>query len=212
MAFCYGQKISFSGKNGNIQSMDMDELIQKIKDDPRNHSYAERGIPPIFQVNRNAVILIIGQAPGRKVEETLIPFNDASGRKLIDWMGISKEVFYSEKIGILPMDFYYPGKGKTGDLPPRRFMAEYHNEMRMFMPGIQMTILVGNYAVNHYLTERKYANLTETVRHYQEYLPGYFPIVHPSPLNARWHKNNPWFMNEVVPVLRQHVNSILKGE
>ena len=104
-----------------------DKIIRRLKEDSRNKSYTERGIPPIFQVSPKAQILIIGQAPGKKVEESLIPFNDKSGEKLVQWMGIDRDTFYSEKIAILPMDFYYPGKGKTGDLPPRSFIAkEYH--------------------------------------------------------------------------------------
>ena len=107
-----------------------DKIIKRLKEDSRNKSYTERGIPPIFQVSPKAQILIIGQAPGKKVEESLIPFNDKSGEKLVQWMGIDRDTFYSEKIAILPMDFYYPGKGKTGDLPPRSFIAkEYHKDI-----------------------------------------------------------------------------------
>lgn len=190
--------------------MSLDEIINEIKNDPRNEEYTKRGIPPIFQINPNARILIIGQAPGRKVEESCIPFNDKSGEKLINWLGIDKETFYSEKIAIMPMDFYYPGKGKTGDLPPRPFIAnEYHKEILDLMSDIRLTILIGKYSTDYYLKGKTKKNLTETVRNFEEYLPEFFPIVHPSPLNFRWQKNNPWFENEVVPVLREYVNSIL---
>ena len=190
--------------------MSLDEIINEIKNDPRNEEYTKRGIPPIFQINPNARILIIGQAPGRKVEESCIPFNDKSGEKLIDWLGIDKETFYSEKIAIMPMDFYYPGKGKTGDLPPRPFIAnEYHKEILDLMSDIRLTILIGKYSTDYYLKDKTKKNLTETVRNFEEYLPEFFPIVHPSPLNFRWQKNNPWFENEVVPVLREYVNNIL---
>lgn len=186
--------------------MSLDEIIN----DPRNEEYTKRGIPPIFQINPNARILIIGQAPGRKVEESCIPFNDKSGEKLINWLGIDKETFYSEKIAIMPMDFYYPGKGKTGDLPPRPFIAnEYHKEILDLMSDIRLTILIGKYSTDYYLKGKTKKNLTETVRNFEEYLPEFFPIVHPSPLNFRWQKNNPWFENEVVPVLREYVNNIL---
>ena len=104
--------------------MSVSEIIERIKADERNSEYTERNIPPVFQINEKARILVIGQAPGRKVEETLIPFNDKSGEKLISWMGIDKATFYSDEIAIMPMDFYYPGRGKTGDLPPRKFIAE----------------------------------------------------------------------------------------
>lgn len=187
-----------------------DKIIKKLKEDSRNKSYTERGIPPIFQVSPKAQILIIGQAPGKKVEESLIPFNDKSGEKLVQWMGIDRDTFYSEKIAILPMDFYYPGKGKTGDLPPRSFIAkEYHKDILDLMPDIKLTILIGSYSMKYYLGKGMKENLTETVRSYREYLPKYFPIVHPSPLNFRWQKANPWFEGEVVPVLKEMVGKIL---
>jgi len=187
-----------------------DKIIKKLKEDSRNKSYTERGIPPIFQVSPKAQILIIGQAPGKKVEESLIPFNDKSGEKLVQWMGIDRDTFYSEEIAILPMDFYYPGKGKTGDLPPRSFIAkEYHKDILELMPDIKLTILIGSYSMKYYLGKGMKENLTETVRSYKEYLPKYFPIVHPSPLNFRWQKANPWFEGEVVPVLRDMVEKIL---
>ena len=187
-----------------------DKIIKKLKEDSRNKSYTERSIPPIFQVSPKAQILIIGQAPGKKVEESLIPFNDKSGEKLVQWMGIDRDTFYSEKIAILPMDFYYPGKGKTGDLPPRSFIAkEYHKDILDLMPDIKLTVLIGSYSMKYYLGKGMKENLTETVRSYKEYLPKYFPIVHPSPLNFRWQKANPWFEGEVVPVLRDKVHKIL---
>ena len=190
-----------------------DKIIKRLKEDSRNKSYTERGIPPIFQVSPKARILIIGQAPGKKVEESLIPFNDKSGEKLVQWMGIDRDTFYSEKIAILPMDFYYPGKGKTGDLPPRSFIAkEYHKDILELMPDIKLTILIGSYSMKYYLGKSMKENLTETVRSYKEYLPKYFPIVHPSPLNFRWQKANPWFEGEIVPVLRDMVGKICKGE
>ena len=190
-----------------------DKIIKRLKEDSRNKSYTERGIPPIFQVSPKAQILIIGQAPGKKVEESLIPFNDKSGEKLVQWMGVDRDTFYSEKIAILPMDFYYPGKGKTGDLPPRSFIAkEYHKDILDLMPDIKLTILIGSYSMKYYLGKGMKENLTETVRRYKEYLPKYFPIVHPSPLNFRWQKANPWFEGEVVPVLREMVGKICKGE
>lgn len=186
--------------------MTVEELTKELERDPRNAGYTERNIPPVYQINKRAKILIIGQAPGKKVEKTLIPFNDKSGEKLMEWMGVSREIFYSDKIAIVPMDFYYPGKGKTGDLPPRRFIAEeYHQKILEMMPEINMTILIGQYAMKYYLKDSMKQNLTETVKAYRDYLPKYFPIVHPSPLNFRWQKNNPWFQDEAVPALRNSV-------
>ena len=192
--------------------MTLQEMEKQIKSDPRNAEYTARGIPPIFQINPEAEILIVGQAPGKKVEESGILFQDKSGEKLREWMGIDKELFYSKRIAIMPMDFYYPGKGKTGDLPPRRFIAEeYHPEILAMMPEVRLTILIGKYSVDYYLKKRAKKNLTETVRCYQEYLPEYFPIVHPSPLNFRWQAKNPWFESEVVPELRKRVADILEN-
>lgn len=188
-----------------------DKITEKLRRDPRNVLYTKRNVGPIYQLNDKAEILIIGQAPGRKVEESGVPFADKSGEKLREWMGVSEEEFYSQKIAILPMDFYYPGKGKTGDLPPRKFIAEeYHPEISKLMPNIKLTILIGQYAIKYYLGSEAQENLTETVRAFQDYLPKYFPIVHPSPLNFRWQAKNPWFEEEVVPVLRERVREILK--
>ena len=192
--------------------MTLQEMEKQIKSDPRNAEYTARGIPPIFQINPEAEILIVGQAPGKKVEESGILFHDKSGEKLRDWMGIDGKLLYSKRIAIMPMDFYYPGKGKTGDLPPRRFIAEeYHPVILEMMPEIRLTILIGKYSMDYYLKKRAKRNLTETVRCYQEYLPEYFPIVHPSPLNFRWQAKNPWFETEVVPELRKRVADILEG-
>ena len=190
--------------------MSISKIVEELKADERNAEYTRRGIPPIFQLNKDAKILIIGQAPGRKVEESQIPFDDKSGEKLISWMGIDRKTFYSDKIAILPMDFYYPGKGKTGDLPPRKFIAEeYHREFLDELTNVEMTLLIGKYSMDYYLKGKMKRNLTETVRSYEEYLPKYFPIVHPSPLNFRWQAKNPWFMEEVVPVLADRVAKIL---
>ena len=190
--------------------MSISKIVEELKADERNAEYTRRGIPPIFQLNKDAKILIIGQAPGRKVEESQIPFDDKSGEKLISWMGIDRETFYSDKIAILPMDFYYPGKGKTGDLPPRKFIAEeYHRELLDELTNVEMTLLIGKYSMDYYLKGKMKRNLTETVRSYEEYLPKYFPIVHPSPLNFRWQAKNSWFTEEVVPVLAERVAKIL---
>lgn len=190
---------------------ELETIRQEIMADERNASYTIRGIPPVYQIHSDARILLIGQAPGRKVQESLIPFHDASGRKLMEWLGIAPDVFWSDAVGIMPMDFYYPGKGKTGDLPPRAFMAkDYHARLREEMPNVRLTVLIGRYAIDYYLHGRMKENLTETVRNYREYLPEFFPIVHPSPLNARWQKKNPWFQEQVVPDLKKRVSLILK--
>ena len=191
--------------------MSIKDIVEQIERDKRNAEYTNKGIPPIIQADKAAKILIIGQAPGKKVEESLIPFNDKSGETLISWMGIDKDTFYSKEIAIVPMDFYYPGKAKTGDLPPRKFIAqEYHGPILKELNNIELTILIGKYSMDYYLKGRTKKNLTETVRCFDEYLPKYFPIVHPSPLNFRWQAKNPWFVQDVVPVLKKTVKKILK--
>ena len=191
--------------------MTIEEVIAQLKADVRNKSYTDRGIGPVFQINEQARILLVGQAPGAKVEASGIPFHDKSGETLMKWLGVTPEVFYSDKVAILPMDFYYPGKGKTGDLPPRRFIAdEYHKELRVLMPHIELTVLIGKYAMDYYLKGRMAKNLTETVRNFVAYCPEFFPIVHPSPLNFRWQAKNPWFLEDVVPVLKERVAKSLR--
>ena len=191
--------------------MSIKDIVKQIERDKRNAEYTNRGIPPIIQADKAAKILIIGQAPGKKVEESLIPFNDKSGETLISWMGIDKDTFYSKEIAIVPMDFYYPGKAKTGDLPPRKFIAqEYHGPILKELNNIELTILIGKYSMDYYLKGRTKKNLTETVRCFDEYLPEYFPIVHPSPLNFRWQAKNPWYIEDVVPVLKKTIRKILK--
>lgn len=191
--------------------MSIKDIVKQIERDKRNAEYTNKGIPPIIQADKAAKILIIGQAPGKKVEESLIPFNDKSGETLISWMGIDKDTFYSKEIAIVPMDFYYPGKAKTGDLPPRKFIAqEYHGPILKELNNIELTILIGKYSMDYYLKGRTKKNLTETVRCFDEYLPKYFPIVHPSPLNFRWQAKNPWYIEDVVPVLKKTISKILK--
>jgi uracil-DNA glycosylase len=192
--------------------MTLEQIVDELKSDPRNKAYTDRGVGPIMRISDKAKILIVSQAPGRVVEETGISFNDKSGDKLRDWMGVDRETFYSDKVGILPMDLYFPGKGKSGDKPPRRFIAkEYHEKLLALMPEVQLTLLVGKYAIDYYLKGRTGKNLTETVRRFREYLPDYLPIVHPSPLTLGWQKKNPWFEQEVLPELKERVHRILEA-
>lgn len=188
-----------------------DKIRDEIMADPMNKDYTEKGIPPLFKASKEANIVIVGQAPGRQAEATRLFWNDPSGDRLREWMNVTREEFYgSERIAQLPMDFYYPGKAKTGDKPPRKDFAEkWHPRLLAEMPQIKTIILVGSYAQKYYLGERCKENLTETVRNYREYLPNYLPLVHPSPLNIGWLKRNPWFERDVIPVLRE-ITSIVK--
>lgn len=188
------------------------KIIEEIKRDPENREFTQAGIDPLFFVDPEATILIIGQAPGRIAQEKRIFWDDPSGDRLRDWMGIDREQFYhSGKVAILPMDFYYPGKGKSGDLPPRAdFAAKWHPQLLKMMPKLELTMLVGSYAVKKYLKLKSSAKLTEVVKNYQTYQPDYFPLVHPSPRNQLWMKRNPWFAAEVLPVLKQEVAQAMK--
>ncbi len=196
----------------NCINMDIFEMIkQEIMADPMNDYYTRDGISPLFKASENAGIAIVGQAPGRKAEKSQLYWNDLSGDRLREWMGISREEFYgTDRIAHLPMDFYYPGKAKQGDLPPRKGFAEkWHPLLLEKMPNIETIILVGNHAQKYYLGNKMEKNLTETVRNYKNYLPKYLPLVHPSPLNIGWFKRNPWFESEVLLVLKEIVGNCL---
>lgn len=191
--------------------MIFEKIKQDIMNDPMNEAFTKKGIPPLFKASKDARIAIVGQAPGRKAEETRLFWNDLSGDRLREWLGVSREEFYkTNRIAHLPMDFYYQGKAKTGDAPPRKGFAEkWHPPLLDQMPNIEIIILIGGYAQKYYLNKRCERNLTETVRNYHKYLPEYFPLVHPSPLNIGWLKRNPWFENEVLQVLKDIVSSKL---
>lgn len=190
--------------------MDIEDIRKNLIEDPRNLEYSKREIYPIFQVNEKSKILIISQAPGRIVEESGIVFTDKSGENLVDWMGIDMDILHSELISVLPMDFYFPGKGKSGDLPPRKFIAkEYHKDIIDNLNNLELIILVGLYSQKYYLGDKMKSTLTETVKNFNEYLPDYFPIVHPSPRNNIWMVKNEWFKEDVIPILRSKVNEIL---
>lgn len=187
-----------------------DLITQAIMADPQNQSFTERGIKPLFAAPTSARINVIGQAPGIKAEQTRLYWNDKSGDRLREWLGVDRETFYhSGLFAVIPMDFYYPGKGTSGDLPPRKGFAEkWHPQILADLPNIELTILVGQYAQKHYLPQNK-SNVTETVKNYRQFLPHFLPLVHPSPRNQLWLAKNPWFENDVVPALRQRLKQIL---
>jgi len=193
--------------------MTADEIYQAIQADPQNQKFTLQGIQPLYHVDPDAEILLISQAPSRQAQAMMTFWDDASGDRLRDWMGVTKDQFYhSGKIAVLPLDFYYPGKQPHGgDLPPRKGVADkWHPALLKLMPKIQLTVLIGAYAQKAYLPTRP-KTLTATVAHYADYLPDYFPLVHPSPLNYGWLKQHPWFMTVVVPVLRQRVATIINN-
>lgn len=164
--------------------------------------------PVVRASDPRAKILIIGQAPGTKVHASGIPWDDASGKRLRDWLGVTPDQFYDERrFAIMPMGFCYPGRGKGGDNPPRPECAPlWHDRVRATLPNIKLTLLIGTYAQAHYLGSRRKATLGETVRAWRDYIDdGYLPLVHPSPRNQIWLKRNPWLEAEIVPYLRAHV-------
>jgi len=168
---------------------------------------------PVVQVGVEATILIAGQAPGKKVHQTGIPFDDPSGKTLRHWLGIDRATFYDpEKIAILPMGFCYPGRGKSGDLPPTTECAPlWRAKLLSLMPKIGLTLVIGRYAQLHHLGPEGKATLTETVRAYRDYLPNVFPLPHPSPRNGPWLKRHPWFDEDVIPALRDAVSNARKA-
>ena len=147
----------------------------------------------------------------RIAQDTHIVWNDKSGDRLRDWLGVDRDAFYdSGRLAIVPMDFYFPGKGRSGDLPPRRGFAEkWHPRLLELMPKIELTILIGNYANRYYLGMRTKDTLTDIVRDFRSYLPRYFPLVHPSPRNQIWMKKNPWFEQDVLPELKARVRKLM---
>lgn len=192
--------------------MTLDALLLQIRACVHCASGLPLGPRPILRAAQTSRILIIGQAPGTKVHESGIPWDDASGQRLRHWMGVTPDVFYDEKnIAIVPMGFCYPGKGISGDMPPRPECASlWHEKLLRELPQVQLTLLIGQYAHARYLGATAQPTLTETVRHWEDYMKrGFFPLVHPSPRNQIWLKKNPWFEQEVVPQLQQRVKNIL---
>lgn len=170
------------------------------------------GPRPVLQADPRARILIAGQAPGSRVHETGVPFDDPSGDRLRDWLGVTRETFYDPaKIAILPMGFCYPGTGKSGDLPPRRECAAAWRERLLGeLTELRLTLVIGQYAHRWHLSEPR-KNLTETVRAWRDYGPSVVPLPHPSPRNNIWMKKNPWFADELLPGLRRRVGDAMSA-
>lgn len=169
------------------------------------------GARPVFLVGARARLMIVGQAPGRRVHETGIPWNDPSGDLLREWLQLDRDAFYdTSRVAILPAGLCYPGTGPNGDAPPRPECAPlWHPRFRAALPRVELTLLIGAYAQAYYLKEARKKTLAATVQAWREYLPAYFPLPHPSPRNRRWLKMNPWFSEAVIPELRRRVKPYL---
>jgi len=178
------------------------------------HDDLPLGARPVVRMGATARLLIVGQAPGTKVHETGVPWNDPSGERLRIWLDMRDEDFYDEsRVAIMPMGFCYPGRlPNGGDAPPRRECApQWHGMLRALLPNVELTLLVGQYAQRYYLRELAGRTVAETVRNWRSYGPAFLPLPHPSWRTRNWARKNPWFEGEVIPELRRRVRSLMKG-
>ncbi|MFO1517849.1 MAG: uracil-DNA glycosylase family protein [Lysobacterales bacterium] len=189
----------------------MPALLQRIRACRLCAAHLPLGPRPVLRSRASARLLIVGQAPGTRVHASGIPWNDPSGERLRAWLGIDRDAFYDEaRVAIVPMGFCYPGKGRSGDLPPRAECAQtWHPQLLPQLPRIELTLLIGQYAQRYFLGTARGDDLTATVRAYRDYLPRCLPLPHPSPRNIGWFRRNPWFESEVLPTLRRRVQALL---
>lgn len=189
-------------------------LLAEIRACRACEAHLPHGPRPVLQVGRAARVLVVGQAPGARVHASGVPWDDKSGDRLRAWMGIGPERFYDpDCVALVPMGYCYPGRGASGDLPPRRECAElWLDRVLAQMPHVELTLLVGAYAQQRFLAGERRANLTETVAAWRDYGPSCIPLPHPSPRNQGWFKQHDWFERELVPVLRARVAAALSGE
>ncbi|MRG61378.1 uracil-DNA glycosylase family protein [Agromyces sp. CFH 90414] len=194
-----------------------DDVFEVLRDeiaaDPANAAFTALGWRPLVVGSPGSKVAILSQAPGRRAQESGVPFNDASGDRLLRWLDVPRDRFDDPSdFAIVPMDFYYPGKGASGDLPPRRGIAAAWHPRILGLIRPRLTILVGAHAQRFHLGDRWRGSLTETVRAWREFAPEVVPVVHPSPLNVGWHQRHPWFEEELVPDLRRRVAEALGTE
>lgn len=193
----------------------MSEALDTLLADIRTCRMCEAHLPlgprPVLRASADARLLVVGQAPGTRVHASGVPWDDASGKRLRDWLRMTPDVFYdSARIAIVPMGFCYPGKTGAGDAPPRpECRATWHPRLLPLLDKVRLTLLIGQYAQAYFLRERRRATLTATVAAYPDYLPRFFALPHPSPRNTGWFKANPWFERDAVPALRERVREAL---
>ena len=195
--------------------------MQKLLKDIRECRLCEPGLPfganPVVQASPSSRILVVGQAPGRRVHETGMPFNDPSGDRLREWMGVDRETFYDDsKIAIIPMAFCFPGTGKSGDLPPPPLCAEtWRQRLLDQLQNVELTIVLGQYAINWHIQrlegggKRRKETLTETVKRWKDFWPEMIPLPHPSPRNNLWLRKNPWMEEELIPALKAKIQELI---
>ncbi|MGH8072930.1 MAG: uracil-DNA glycosylase family protein [Lysobacter sp.] len=190
----------------------LDELLRDIRACRICEAHLPLGPRPVLRAGTEARLMIVGQAPGAKVHASGVPWDDASGRRLREWLGIDADTFYDEsQVAIVPMGFCYPGKAGSGDAPPRpECRATWHPRLLPLLPNVELTLLIGQYAQAYFLGTRRKGSLTATMRAWREYLPSQLPLPHPSPRNVAWFKANPWFEGEVLPTLRERVGGLLR--
>lgn len=191
----------------------MQKLLSEIRGCEVCKAHLPLGPRPILAGSESSRIVLVSQAPGRKAHEQNKAYDDPSGRKLREWLGVTEEQFYNpDNFAILPMGFCYPGKAKSGDMPPRKECAPlWHDLVWKDLKNVRLILLIGKYAQDHYLGNSGKKNLTENVTNYVDFLPDYFPIPHPSPVNRFWTIKNSWFEADMVPELRNRVSEILKN-
>jgi len=196
-------------KKKQANKIKLTDLLSEIRACRECEATLPLGPRPIVRAAKGARLLIVGQAPGTRVHESGIPWDDPSGERLRDWLGMNSSEFYDEsRVAIVPMGFCYPGKGKSGDLPPEPACAPlWHEKLLAQLPNISLTLLIGSYAQNHYLGRTR-ETLTARVQRWEDFGPDTFPLPHPSPRNQFWLRKNPWFELEVVPRLRERAAAV----
>jgi uracil-DNA glycosylase len=189
----------------------LESLLAAVRACRACEAHLPLGPRPVLTAAATARILIVGQAPGARVHRTGVPWDDPSGERLRDWMGVSADVFYDEsRIAIIPMGYCYPGRGKGGDLPPRPECAQLWLEPLLArLPMIELTLLIGQHAQRHFLGKRRKASLAETTRAWAQYCPPYIPLPHPSPRNTPWLQRNSGFEQHLLPELRRRIEALL---
>lgn len=192
----------------------LDRLLGEIRACRVCEAHLPLGPRPVLRASATATLLVAGQAPGTLVHGSGVPWDDASGVRLRGWLGLDKAAFYDEaRVAIVPMGFCYPGRGASGDLPPRpECRATWHPRLMPLLPGIRLVLAIGSHAQAWHLGAARKATLTDTVRAWRDYAPRVFPLPHPSPRNVGWFQHNPWFEAEVLPALRAQVAAVRAGD